>query len=222
MKIYYDETNGNYMTERQFQMWASAYIDGLIHAGRHIDELPTIEEVMLNADHISLLCEIDDSMCGKMKIHKDGYQTGYNTTIDASLTVDSRFAFLIEQMLEVNGFDWCDITDGEVPCEDGVYETKQFTIHSYMHYATKLKNLFDRADEIIGVLIKIREKMISDVHENIYGIIAPYQDMLGIKKETGIDSEYDINDSVNDLNDTLIELLVYQMRENGLLIVKED
>lgn len=144
------------------------------------------------------------------------------TIIDASLTVDSRFAFLIEQMLEVNGFDSFDIIYGADPCEDGVNETKEFTIHSYMHDAKKLKNLFDRADEIIDVLIKIKGKMISDIQENIYGIIAPYQDMLGIEKETGIDSEYDINDSVNDLNDTLIELLVYQMRENGLLIVKED
>ena len=81
MKIYYDETNGNFMTKQQFRIWARAYIDGLRDAGRPIDELPTIEEVMLNADHISLLCEIDDSMCGKMKVHKDGYQTGFDEEI---------------------------------------------------------------------------------------------------------------------------------------------
>ena len=146
----------------------------------------------------------------------------FSTTIDASLTVDSRFDFLIEQMLEVNGFGYFDITDGENLYEDRVYETKQFTIHSYMNYTKKLKNLFDKANKIIDDLIKIKGKMIDDIHENIYGIIAPYQDILGIGNETGIDSEYDINDSVNELNDTLIELLVYQMRENGLLNVKED
>ena len=148
--------------------------------------------------------------------------TIFSMTIDASLTVDSRFAFLIERLLEANGFYYFDITDGEDPCMDGVYETKKFTIHSYIRYATKLKNLFDKADKIIDELIKIREKMVDDIHENIYGIIAPYQDMLGIEKDTGIDSEYDINDPVNELNDTLIELLVYQMMENGLLNVKED
>lgn len=143
-------------------------------------------------------------------------------TMEASITVDSIFAFLIENMLEVNGFDCFDIIDGTDPCEDGAYETKQFNIRFYIDYTTKLKNLFDKADKIIDELIKIKDKMVSDIRENIYGIIAPYQDILGIEKETGIDSEYDINDSVNELNDTLIELLVYQMRENGLLIVKED
>ena len=83
MKIYYDEITGNYMTESQFQMYASAYIDGLRDAGRPIDELPTIDEVMLNTDYISLVCEISDSMFGKMKIRKNGYQLGYDTETEA-------------------------------------------------------------------------------------------------------------------------------------------
>ena len=80
MKIYYDETNGNYMTERQFQMWASAYIDGLVDAGRSIDELPTMFEVMSNADHIWPICDVESDV---NEYRKNGYQMGYDAEMEA-------------------------------------------------------------------------------------------------------------------------------------------
>lgn len=76
MKIYYDETTGNYMTEQQFQMYASAYIDGLMDAGRPINELPTIDEVMLNADHIIMVVDVEK--CDVNEYRKIGYQDGYD------------------------------------------------------------------------------------------------------------------------------------------------
>jgi len=82
MKIYYDEINGNFMTEKQFQMWASAYIDGLKDAGRPIDELPTMSEVMLNADHISLVFD-EEVRYDVNEYRKNGYQMGYDTETEA-------------------------------------------------------------------------------------------------------------------------------------------
>jgi len=81
MKIYYDETNGNYMTEQQFKMWASAYIDGLRDAGRPIDELPTISEVMLNADHIIMIVDVEK--CNINEYRTNGYFAGYYAEMEA-------------------------------------------------------------------------------------------------------------------------------------------
>ena len=81
MKIYYDETTENFMTEQQFQMWASAYIDGLADAGRPIDELPTMSEVMLNADHISMIVDIEKYDINEYR--KNGYQMGYDAETEA-------------------------------------------------------------------------------------------------------------------------------------------
>ena len=85
MKIYYNEIHGNYMTEQQFQMWASAYIDGLRDAGRPIDELPTMSEVMLNADHIIMIADVDK--CDVNEYRKDGYYTGYYAETEARKSV---------------------------------------------------------------------------------------------------------------------------------------
>ena len=85
MKIYYNETNGNYMTEQQFQMWASAYIDGLRDANRPIDELPTMSEVMLNADHIIIVADVDK--CDVNEYRKDGYFAGYYAETEARKSV---------------------------------------------------------------------------------------------------------------------------------------
>jgi hypothetical protein len=81
MKIYYDETTGNYMTQQQFRMYASGYIDGLRDAGRPIDELPTISEVMLNADHIIMVANMED--CDANEYRKNGYQDGYDMETEA-------------------------------------------------------------------------------------------------------------------------------------------
>lgn len=82
MKIYYDESRDEYMTETAFRMWASGYIDGVRDAGRDIDDLPTMSEVMLNADHIRLVCDID-TIALPSEHRKDGYYAGYSAETEA-------------------------------------------------------------------------------------------------------------------------------------------
>lgn len=82
MKIYYDESRDEYMTETEFEFWASGYIDGVRDAGRDIDDLPTMNEVMLNADHIRLVCDVD-TMVLPSEHRKYGYDAGYNAETEA-------------------------------------------------------------------------------------------------------------------------------------------
>ena len=147
----------------------------------------------------------------------------YFTTIDASMTVEDKWVFLIDNLLEVNGFDMYEKKIGEDPCvnEECDMEMTQFNIHTYMHYSQKINNLFAKAEELMDKIDKIRDKMITDLQTSMYDVLAPYQKELGLENGIGIDSEYDINESVNNLNDVLIELLTYQMREDGLLEVNE-
>ena len=51
---YYNTITNHIMTENEVRWWAKGYIDGLIAQGRSKDELPSIDEVILNADHIIL------------------------------------------------------------------------------------------------------------------------------------------------------------------------
>lgn len=81
MKIYYDEIRDKYMTETAFQFWASGYIDGIRDAGRDIDALPTMSEVMLNADHISLVCDVDTIVLTS-EHRMDGYHAGYDAEME--------------------------------------------------------------------------------------------------------------------------------------------
>ena len=52
---YYNTIIKRLMTYNEIFWWARGYIDGLIAQGRPEDELPSINEVILNADHIILV-----------------------------------------------------------------------------------------------------------------------------------------------------------------------
>ena len=147
----------------------------------------------------------------------------YLEDLVASMTVECKWEFLILQLLNANGFNDVEITRGVYcPADNGDEEAVQFNIHTNMINAKELYGLYDKARDLMDKLDKIRDKMITNIQESLYGVLSPYQKELGLEDGIGIDSEYDINDSVNELNDTLIELFTYQMRENGLLEVKED
>ena len=52
---YYNTITDRLMTENEVNWYARGYIDGLIAQGRPEDELPSVMEVVLNADHIILV-----------------------------------------------------------------------------------------------------------------------------------------------------------------------
>lgn len=147
----------------------------------------------------------------------------YLEDLVASMTVECKWEFLVWQLLDANGFNDVEITGGVYcPADNGDEEAVQFNIHTNMINAKELYGLYDKARELMVKLDEIRNSMIINLRCDIHDFISPYQKLLGISDKNGFDSKYDINNSINNLNDTLITFLICQMKENGLLNVKGD